>query len=432
MHSTKLIPATLILSLLVVGCGDKRGPGPEPDISACTLDSDCPEGQVCIENLCVEEAEPIPDIGDCLADSDCPEGEVCENDQCVAKEGDLSKECSAENPNGTCPPGEICINGACKKPSSNINIIETIIDEKSPSKVKDYINIKTHIYGTLAILLNNQDDNTNGKTDTPVLPKIPTYTSKSGAKYKMLGNNLQSADTCWVKKDYSNDPAKKTFNKIQLAIDAQCKNIKIIGSDNGAETTFYEFIKIEFTKSFEINDPDKPITIAGNYNSDIVLSPSSTATTGISIDGKTGTSTLSKVTLKNLTISGWTCHNPDLAGGIYTRNAHLILENVTVVENSISNNNECVPGNGIHAENSNLELKGTVVTSNHPACTDPSKSCADPCDGADILWEVDCNACKACTFQYTKDNSVAGDELVLNGGSGLEPSDNYTVNCALQ
>ena len=62
---------------------------------ACTADTDCTGGGVCVSGACVA----------CAADADCAEGEVCTNNACVAE-----PECQVD---ADCAAGEVCTDGAC-------------------------------------------------------------------------------------------------------------------------------------------------------------------------------------------------------------------------------------------------------------------------------------------------------------------------------
>ena len=44
----------------------------------CTVDTDCPEGQTCVNGECVPDPAP-----ECTVDTDCPKGYVCLNGKCV-------------------------------------------------------------------------------------------------------------------------------------------------------------------------------------------------------------------------------------------------------------------------------------------------------------------------------------------------------------
>ncbi|MCA9540248.1 MAG: hypothetical protein KC620_15225, partial [Myxococcales bacterium] len=61
--------AGLICSLLTVHCTDVSSSG-----NSCTLNTDCPLPEVCIENRCRLE---------CRIDSDCADGERCLDSVCV-------------------------------------------------------------------------------------------------------------------------------------------------------------------------------------------------------------------------------------------------------------------------------------------------------------------------------------------------------------
>ena len=71
--------------------------GPRP----CTIDSDCPEGQVCIDGFC------RPEVLTCSNTIDCPEGMICINGLCVPG----TTPCSADK---DCPDGQVCIDGVCR------------------------------------------------------------------------------------------------------------------------------------------------------------------------------------------------------------------------------------------------------------------------------------------------------------------------------
>ena len=117
----------------VVGCSvDTDCPGGQICINGecvddpapeCTVDSDCPQGEICINGKCVPDddvVDPLPDpdddgpdpdpdpdpdpVGDeCKIDADCPEGQVCVNGKCVTT-------CSIDS---DCPAGYVCVNGVC-------------------------------------------------------------------------------------------------------------------------------------------------------------------------------------------------------------------------------------------------------------------------------------------------------------------------------
>lgn len=65
----------------------------------CVDDSDCFEGKVCVDNVCVVDIE-------CIIDVDCPSGEQCVDGVCV----EIPDECTF---NSECGSGEICVDGKC-------------------------------------------------------------------------------------------------------------------------------------------------------------------------------------------------------------------------------------------------------------------------------------------------------------------------------
>jgi hypothetical protein len=67
----------------------------------CVKDVDCPEGERCIDNQCVEI--------ECVKDSDCPNGLICLDNQCVEcqKDSDCPSDCVCAN---LAPgPGKLCV-----------------------------------------------------------------------------------------------------------------------------------------------------------------------------------------------------------------------------------------------------------------------------------------------------------------------------------
>ncbi len=82
----------------VISCDQCGEPEPEPE---CTSDTDCPTGEVCVENECEPAPEPEPEAPptgpeggagggepQCTYDEDCPDPEYCtEQGDCVPVEG---------------------------------------------------------------------------------------------------------------------------------------------------------------------------------------------------------------------------------------------------------------------------------------------------------------------------------------------------------
>ncbi len=79
--------------------------GEEPP--ECSIDSDCPEGYVCRNGVCVPDEGPP----ECAIDSDCPPGYWCLNGVCVPDEGPPIT-CSIDS---DCPEGYKCQDGVCVK-----------------------------------------------------------------------------------------------------------------------------------------------------------------------------------------------------------------------------------------------------------------------------------------------------------------------------
>lgn len=75
----------------------------------CTVNADCPVGQVCEEGECEnEEAEEVA----CTVNADCPVGQVCENGECEHQE-EIACTVTAD-----CPPPLVCDNGECENPEA--------------------------------------------------------------------------------------------------------------------------------------------------------------------------------------------------------------------------------------------------------------------------------------------------------------------------
>jgi hypothetical protein len=75
----KMIVFVLFL-MAPIGCARSglESPGPQtPDERTCNMDSECPDGQICHDHVCVV------DVRECNDDRPCPAGEHCENGTCV-------------------------------------------------------------------------------------------------------------------------------------------------------------------------------------------------------------------------------------------------------------------------------------------------------------------------------------------------------------
>jgi hypothetical protein len=71
--------------------------------AACTANSDCGAGQICVGGSCVQQPPPQPE---CTVDSDCAAGKICVNGSCVVP----PPECTINN---DCGIDEICESGHC-------------------------------------------------------------------------------------------------------------------------------------------------------------------------------------------------------------------------------------------------------------------------------------------------------------------------------
>jgi len=74
--------------VLVAGCG--------PDYPACDTDTDCKQGEFCVNNLCQQ----------CRTDDDCGPGQTCASGACQATPGYCGS-------NADCADGEECQNNVC-------------------------------------------------------------------------------------------------------------------------------------------------------------------------------------------------------------------------------------------------------------------------------------------------------------------------------
>lgn len=126
--------------LLLAGCPDKK-----PKYPNCKKDEDCQEGEVCVNQRCMQCAEDtdcaegeecidgacIQKEGFCNTDDDCTDGKVCKDNKCVPCESDGDCGPTARCSNGRClergkcvedtdcADDEDCIDGVCQKPSAS-------------------------------------------------------------------------------------------------------------------------------------------------------------------------------------------------------------------------------------------------------------------------------------------------------------------------
>lgn len=100
------------------------------ETTTCTVDCDCPYGQVCDAGTCTLDFGPFPqcrcdaecDPGEvcvsghcetddsCIVDCDCDRGQVCDGGECTLDFGPFPQcRCDAE-----CPSGQHCVDGGCR------------------------------------------------------------------------------------------------------------------------------------------------------------------------------------------------------------------------------------------------------------------------------------------------------------------------------
>jgi peptidoglycan-associated lipoprotein len=84
------------LAMALAACPKKKPKNP-----TCDSDTDCKDGETCVDKACVAK----PDAKDeCTKDADCSDGQVCKAGSCTACAGD-----------GECGPGGKCSAGACER-----------------------------------------------------------------------------------------------------------------------------------------------------------------------------------------------------------------------------------------------------------------------------------------------------------------------------
>jgi len=109
---------------------------PQPPPSSgigCTMDRECPNEEICVDDRCVHPAAgevPDPPAVACGADRDCPEEEICEDDRCVPIEEEAAAAPAAKpaaahpkpaaeplrRSDAECRGGRVCRDGICQRP----------------------------------------------------------------------------------------------------------------------------------------------------------------------------------------------------------------------------------------------------------------------------------------------------------------------------
>lgn len=80
----------------------------------CRENTDCPNGQVCVDGECVTPT-PTPTPTGCSENDDCPPGQVCVNEQCVTPTPTATPTGCTNNDD--CAPGQVCVNNQCVTPT---------------------------------------------------------------------------------------------------------------------------------------------------------------------------------------------------------------------------------------------------------------------------------------------------------------------------
>jgi peptidoglycan-associated lipoprotein len=84
------------LAMALTACPKKKPKNP-----TCDSDTDCKDGETCVEKACVAKPD---EANSCTKDADCGNGQVCKAGKCTA--------CASD---GECGPGGKCQAGACER-----------------------------------------------------------------------------------------------------------------------------------------------------------------------------------------------------------------------------------------------------------------------------------------------------------------------------
>ena len=115
----------------VNGNGNGEPPGPE-----CTIDDDCPEGWLCIDNICVAQ---IPE--ECGLENPCPSGYDCIDSACVCTatcdtfgyQCGIASICGEQVDCGNCSLGEYCSLHMCIEDTIiNLGVIQDVFTSTEP------------------------------------------------------------------------------------------------------------------------------------------------------------------------------------------------------------------------------------------------------------------------------------------------------------
>ncbi len=79
---------------------------PEPPEPECVIDEDCDANQTCVNETCVDIEPPEPE---CVIDEDCDANQTCVNETCVDIEAP-EPECTVDE---NCSANHTCVNGTC-------------------------------------------------------------------------------------------------------------------------------------------------------------------------------------------------------------------------------------------------------------------------------------------------------------------------------
>jgi hypothetical protein len=83
------------------------GSAPPPPPGSCQSNTDCSNGQICVNGTCTNPPPP----GSCQSNTDCSNGQVCVNGTCTNPPPPGS--CQS---NTDCSNGQVCVNGTCTNP----------------------------------------------------------------------------------------------------------------------------------------------------------------------------------------------------------------------------------------------------------------------------------------------------------------------------
>ena len=91
----RILELAVLMILILMGCNSQNE---SEDLSSCTLNSDCPSGKVCLEEICVSIRQECSEENCCFTNANCGEGFACalEINQCFEIECTTSVDCDVD------------------------------------------------------------------------------------------------------------------------------------------------------------------------------------------------------------------------------------------------------------------------------------------------------------------------------------------------